>query len=149
PLGERHRLRPLAPRHARVVDEDVDLLEPFDRRVDDGLDLFDIRHIAAHGVNGEAAPPQALNARDEPFLPTRAEHHRRARFGKTFRELRAESTRSARHNRHAATKVKEFFNHRCIRTLQYRSYARRRVACGWRCRTSPTRRASGSVSRSR
>src|SRR4029434_8326543 len=60
PLGERHGLRPLAPRYAGVVDKDVDLPEPFDGRIDDGLDLFDIRHIASHPVSCETAPSQRL-----------------------------------------------------------------------------------------
>jgi hypothetical protein len=105
PLVERHRLRLRGPRDAGVVDQDVDLSVGGDRLVDHGLHLLGRGHVADHAFDRETARAKRFKRRRQPLLAPRANHQRRARFGKAFRHLLAEPARSARDDGDTAAQI--------------------------------------------
>ena len=68
--------RRFAPRHAGVVDEDVDAAEGGDRLVDDGLHVVLVRDVAERAFDAEAARAHVGDGRRQPLLAPRAQHQR-------------------------------------------------------------------------
>jgi len=95
PFVERQILGLGGPRHARVVDQDVDLPVNRDCLVDHRLHVRRFRDVARHAFHAKAARAHRVDGRLQPFVAPRAQHQRAARFAEAFGHLLSEPARSA------------------------------------------------------
>src|SRR5580704_1097205 len=120
PMFKPHLLDRSAPRSASIIDENIDAPELSHRRVDNGLHVGGILHIAAEGQRLYAEALQFYGSLLATFFLACAQHKVRAHFGQAFRHLTAEADGAAGDDRNATSQVKELSNiHRNWRAFPF------------------------------